>query len=67
MIENKVLARCPEYIAEVGWVRSRKEMEEKSRALIFKSGYPKNVIRAVPARDILELDVWAVCRALGQL
>lgn len=29
MTENKALARCPEYIAEVGWVRSRKELEQK--------------------------------------
>jgi len=29
MIENKALAHCPEYIAEVGWVRSREELEQK--------------------------------------
>lgn len=30
MIENRALARCPEYIAEVGWVRSRKELQERT-------------------------------------
>lgn len=30
MIENKALARCPEHIAEVGWVRSAEDLEQKS-------------------------------------
>lgn len=67
MIENKALAHCPEYIAEAGWVRSREELEEKSRAFIFESGYPNSMIWAVPARETLEMDIWGGCRALGQL